>query len=81
MASCANALSLLSRPMAVRIASTAAIGVPGGIASRRCMAELITKVARASPSTSSEMIIIGLPVLSTRSRTGTRSLLFETFFS
>jgi len=35
---------------------------------------LTTRVARASPSTSSEMINSGLPILATFSKTGSRSL-------
>ena len=42
---------------------------------------LITRVARASPSTSSAIINSGLPELTTFSRTGTRSLMLVIFFS
>ena len=41
----------------------------------------MTRVARASPSTSSAMISSGLPVWATFSSTGTRSLTDEIFFS
>ncbi|MNT69363.1 hypothetical protein D3C72_2076780 [compost metagenome] len=42
---------------------------------------LTTRVARASPSTSSAMISSGRPALATCSSTGSRSRMFETFLS
>ena len=42
---------------------------------------LTTRVARASPSTSSAMISNGLPLLAMFSSTGSRSFMLEIFFS
>jgi hypothetical protein len=42
---------------------------------------LTTRVASASPSTSSATMISGLPLLAVCSSTGSRSFMFEIFFS
>ena len=42
---------------------------------------LTTRVAKASPSTSSAMITSGLPILATCSRIGSKSFMLLTFFS
>ena len=57
---------------------------PGALTAQTLMVPrslLTTRVARASPSTSSEMISSGLPVLATFSRIGSRSLRELIFFS
>ena len=57
---------------------------PGALTAQTLMVPrslLTTRVARASPSTSSETINSGLPVLATFSRIGSRSLRELIFFS
>ncbi len=56
---------------------------PGGLTAATCNVPrslLTTSVARASPSTS-EMISSGRPARATCSRIGSRSFMFEMFFS
>ncbi len=57
---------------------------PGALTAQMCSVPrslLTTSVASASPSTSSAMISSGRPDFATASSTGSRSFMFEIFFS
>jgi hypothetical protein len=57
---------------------------PGALTAATCSVPrslLTTSVASASPSTSSAMSSSGRPALATCSSTGSRSFMFESFFS
>ena len=73
----------------VRIAMSCSMALrrspnPGAFTAETCRVPrslFTTRVARASPSTSSAMISSGRPSFATCSRIGSRSFMFEIFFS